>query len=118
MKYSINKKYVIITGASGLLGPYHAEALAESGFNLILVDLNLKKLKLLTKKLKKKFNKIKILIQTCDITSEQEILSLKFFLKRRKIFVSCLVNNADANPKMTSFSKKINSDIENYSLNR
>ena len=44
MKYSINKKYVIITGASGLLGPYHAEALAESGFNLILVDLNLKKL--------------------------------------------------------------------------
>ncbi len=37
-----NKKYALITGASGLLGPEHAAALAEIGFNLILIDIKKK----------------------------------------------------------------------------
>ena len=43
MKF-FKKKYALITGGSGLLGPYHAEALAEDNFNIILVDININKL--------------------------------------------------------------------------
>ncbi len=32
-------KYSLITGAAGLLGPEHASALAEIGFNLVLIDI-------------------------------------------------------------------------------
>ena len=32
----MSKKFALITGAGGLLGPEHASALAEIGFNLIL----------------------------------------------------------------------------------
>ena len=34
-----NKKYALITGAAGLLGPQHAEALAEIDFHLVLIDI-------------------------------------------------------------------------------
>ena len=118
MAYSTNKKNALVTGAAGLLGPYHAEALAESGFNLILIDLNIKKLNLLSKRLKKKFNKIKIINQACDIRSEKQILDLKNYLRTRDIFVNCLVNNADINPKMVNYTKKISSNIENYNIER
>ena len=50
-----NKKYALITGASGLLGPEHAAALAEIGFNLILIDIKKKELNKKFKDLKRKF---------------------------------------------------------------
>ena len=34
-----HKKYALITGAAGLLGPQHAEALAEIDFHLVLIDI-------------------------------------------------------------------------------
>ena len=34
------QKYSLITGAGGLLGEMHAEALLEQGKNLIITDLN------------------------------------------------------------------------------
>ena len=50
-------KYSIVTGATGLLGPFHAEALAEENYNLILIDLDSKKLEFVKKKLQKKYKK-------------------------------------------------------------
>ena len=35
------KKFSLITGAAGLLGAQHADALASVGHNLILLDLNI-----------------------------------------------------------------------------
>ena len=39
-KFSLSKKYCLITGASGLLGLEHAEAILEINGNVILTDLN------------------------------------------------------------------------------
>ena len=39
------QEFSIITGAAGLLGEQHAAALAEAGFNIILTDIDKKKLK-------------------------------------------------------------------------
>ena len=46
---SLENKYALITGGSGLLGPYHAEALTEDNYNIILVDINLDKLNFIKK---------------------------------------------------------------------
>ena len=36
----LKNKYALITGAGGFLGRYHSEALAEDGFNIIIVDIS------------------------------------------------------------------------------
>ena len=50
----LSKKNALITGAAGLLGPQHALALNELGFNIILIDIDKRKLLLTYNKLKKK----------------------------------------------------------------
>ena len=69
--------YAIITGAAGLLGYFHAEALAERKINLILIDLNKKNLEKISKILKKKYKKLNIIYKVVDITNEIKIQ--KFF---------------------------------------
>ena len=44
-KKNYNNKYFLITGAAGLLGYEHAIALLQINYNLVLTDINLKKLK-------------------------------------------------------------------------
>ena len=108
-------KYSIVTGATGLLGPFHAEALAEENYNLILIDLDSKKLEFVKKKLQKKYRKIKFLTYVCDIRYTKNVDKLFFELKKKKIFVSCLVNNAENNPKMKEKTvNKVLNRIEDY----
>ena len=110
-----SNKYSIVTGATGLLGPFHAEALAEKNFNLILIDLDYKKLELIKKKLQKKYRKIKFLTFVCDIRYTKNVDELFSELKKKKIFVSCLVNNAEINPKMKEKNmNKVLNKIEDY----
>lgn len=109
-------KFALVTGASGLLGKYHLEALAKIGYNLILIDVEKKKLEKLKNSLKRKFKKLKILSFLCDIVSENQVKALKQKLEMKKIFVDCLVNNADINPKMSTKSKEKNFSVENYKL--
>ena len=118
MRYLKKNNYAIVTGAAGLLGPSHVEALVSIGYNVVLIDLDYKKLANLQKRIKKKFKKIKILFFCCDITSEKEIKNLKIKLRKNNIKVDCLVNNADLNPKMIANKKNSESRIESYSLSR
>jgi NAD(P)-dependent dehydrogenase (short-subunit alcohol dehydrogenase family) len=118
MKYSINKNFALITGATGLLGPFHAESLAEIGYNIILLDLKIKKLKVLEQRLKRKFKKTKILYYKCDISSNKEIDNLNTYFTKKKIYIDCLINNADINPKMNPKNKTISSRIETYSVEK
>ena len=57
----LTNKTALITGAAGLLGPHHSAALAEIGFNLVLIDLNKKKLDIVCKELNNKFKRIRII---------------------------------------------------------
>jgi len=110
-----SNKYSIITGAAGLLGPYHAEALAEEDYNLVLLDIYQKKLNFIKSKLQKKFKKRKILTYVCDIRYTKNVDKIFEDLKKKKIFVSCLVNNAENNPKMNQKRiKKVLNRIEDY----
>ncbi len=50
------KNICLITGAAGLLGKMHAEAILETGKNICITDINLKSLIELYKFLKKKIS--------------------------------------------------------------
>ncbi len=98
------------------MGYYHSEALIEVGYQLVLVEINKTKLNNTYKKLKQKFPYAKIIPKVCDIIKEKEIIKLHKNLKKNKINISCLINNADINPKMTS--NDLSSRLENYSSKR
>ncbi len=106
----------IITGAAGLLGKKHAEALLERGFRVILVDNNYKELVKVKKSLNVFFSDSKIIIFNADITKENKIIKLKKFLKKRKINVDTLINNAAINPKMSNLNKSSSGKLENYKI--
>ena len=50
-KFNLENKYSLITGAGGLLGEQHARALLEIKSNIILTDINKKKINNLYKTL-------------------------------------------------------------------
>ncbi len=111
------KEFSIITGAAGLLGEQHAIALAEAGFNLVITDLDKKKLDKLKIKLKRKFKSKKIISYPINIINEDQIIKMKNFLKKKKIKITVLVNNAAMNPQMKSKNNNFKTGtIEKYSL--
>ena len=113
----LNKKNALITGAAGLLGPQHAMALNEIGFNVILLDIDKKNLILAYKKIKKKLKKnTKILYYACDITDEIEVKKVAKDLKKKNYLIDVLVNNADMNPKMDKYKNSYTGRVEDYSI--
>ncbi len=97
-KFDLNKKNVLITGAAGLLGYEHAFALCETNANIILTDINVKKLKLNQKKLENIFKK-KILVFYLDVSKKPSIAKVLKILRENKIRVDILINNAAIDPK-------------------
>jgi len=62
-KYNLKNKYSLVTGAGKGLGRACAIALAEAGSNLIIISRTKKDLDSVSKIIKKKYEKIKILGQ-------------------------------------------------------
>lgn len=111
------QKYSLITGAGGLLGEMHAEALLEQGKNLIITDLNKISLNVLKVKLLKKFKYLNIFSEILDVTSEKSIKKLISKLNKKKIIVDTLINNAVIDHKFKNKNNFSNSTrIENYSI--
>ena len=112
----MSDKNVVITGAGGLLGPEHASALNELGYNVIMLDndktsLNNKFIKIN----KNKKYKTKILKYFCDISNEEAVNKVSLDLKKNLI-VDVLINNADLNPKMKKYKNNFSGRVEDYSI--
>ena len=89
MKQIPNKFYALVTGAAGLLGANHSQALLDSNYNMILTDLNFKKLKLLQSILLEKYPLKKIYIFKMDVCKELSIKKVKnFIIKKKNYFKS------------------------------
>lgn len=115
--YNLINKYSLITGAGGLLGFEHALALADVNSNLVLTDINLKKIKTIKKKLEKKYSKVQILIYKMDVTKESDIKRVLKNLLKKNINVEILINNAAIDSKVKKNQKMSNSSkFENINL--
>ena len=116
-KFNLKNKWALITGAAGLLGKEHANALAESGANLVLIDIDEKKLQQAKSQIKVAYPKVEILIFQVDITNEISVANLNIKLLESNIQIKILINNAAINPKFNNgFSGKNISRVENYDL--
>ena len=97
--FSLKNKVVIVTGASGLLGREHVDAIAMAGGIPVMLDLDQAVLDEQVREISQKYN-IQSSGYAVDITKEEMIVNncLKIIDKYKKI--DGLVNNAANNPKV------------------
>jgi NAD(P)-dependent dehydrogenase (short-subunit alcohol dehydrogenase family) len=114
--FRLDNKIIVITGATGLLGRKHAEAIACYGGTPILLDLSQKAVNSFANELNEKY-KVGAIGFAIDITNEKAIEKNVQQLIVRFTKIDGLVNNAANNPKVED-SKEVNfSRLENFPLN-
>ena len=113
--FRLDNKIIVITGATGLLGRKHAEAVACYGGTPILLDLSQRVVNNFSNELNKKY-KVDSVGFAIDITDEKSIQENVKLLMDKFGKIDGLVNNAANNPKIED-SKEVNfSRLENFSL--
>lgn len=115
--FNLKGRVAIITGGAGLLGTYHAEAIAEAGGYPVLADMNGKKCSAVAVKLSRRYG-IKVLGLKVDITRENQVKKMLKYVLDEFGRVDILINNAANNPKVEDEDKSKFSDLENFPLNQ
>lgn len=113
--FDLKDRYFLVTGASGLLGREHCEAILSSNGNPIALDINLSSLELLKKDLSKKYQKNIITFQS-SVTNLKELLKVKSELHKKNIYLSGLINNAALNPQVSQNGLSSLNRLEDYCL--
>ena len=114
--FRLDNKVIVITGATGLLGRKHAEAVACYGGTPILLDLSQQAVDSFANELNDKY-KIDSVGFAIDITDEKAIENNAKLLIDKFGKIDGLVNNAANNPKVEESSDKNFSRLENFPLN-
>ncbi len=110
--FSLKNKIAIVTGAAGLLGKQHCNALAEAGANIIAVDLDETKADEIVKNYSVKSFGIGI-----DITNKKSVSDLKEKVLKEFGRIDILVNNAAINDMFENPTAAAElSKFENYPL--
>ena len=113
--FNLEGRVIVITGATGLLGRKHAEAIACYGGTPILLDLSQQAVDDFANELNEKY-KVNSVGFAIDITNEKAIENNVKQLIENFGKIDGLVNNAANNPKVED-SKEVNfSRLENFSL--
>ncbi|MBT6673503.1 MAG: SDR family oxidoreductase [Lentimicrobiaceae bacterium] len=116
--FNLDGKVVVITGALGLLGKKHAEAVAAYGGTPVLLDLFENEVEEFSKELHYKYG-VDASGFAVDITNESKIeLSVNTIVERYGK-IDALVNNAAHNPDKPAVennAEKNSSRLENFSL--
>lgn len=113
--FSLKNRVIVITGAAGLLGRQHAEAVARSGGTPVLLDLNIDSVKKLAADLTSRYG-VPAAGWAVDITREAEIEANCTAILARFGRIDGLVNNAANNPKVEAAEGKNFSRLENFPL--
>jgi len=111
--FSLEGKVIVITGASGLLGRKHAEAVAAYGGHPVLLDLSADAVVSMADDLNKQFG-VNASGYQVDITDEARIKKNVQQLLDTYGRIDGLVNNAANNPKVEDSSEKNFSRLENF----
>jgi NAD(P)-dependent dehydrogenase (short-subunit alcohol dehydrogenase family) len=111
--FSLKDKVIVVTGASGLLGREHVNAIANQGGIPILIDLNQRIISEQVDYVNKKYG-ISTIGLSVNITLEDEVSSACDKIVSKFGRIDGLVNNAANNPKVEN-SENVNfSRVENF----
>ena len=113
--FSLDGKVVVITGAAGLLGRKHSEAVAAYGGHPILLDLTAESVTSIADQLSEQYG-VSSVGFAVDITDEAQIEANVREIVNRFGKIDGLVNNAANNPKVEESSEKNFSRLENFPL--
>lgn len=110
--FSLDNKTAIVTGAVGLIGKKHCEALAEAGANVVAADVNEEVCKAFAAHLGTKHLGIAL-----DVTDEDSLKTARDKILQRYGNIDILVNNAAINDMFENpgLAKEL-SAFENYPL--
>ena len=114
--FELKGKVIIVTGAAGLLGQKHSEAIAAYGGTPILLDLSGEAAEKLARKLNLKYN-VSAIGYAVNITDELQIKNNCEVIVSKFGKVDGLVNNAANNPKVEASNNLNFSRLENFDLN-
>ena len=114
--FTLQDKVIVITGAAGLLGKMHAEAVASNGGIPILLDISTKGLKDFSDFLKNKYHTDTAFVEV-DITDEIAVKNTSDNISENFLKIDGLINNAANNPAMESSVKNF-SRLENFPLDQ
>ena len=114
--FRLNDKVIVVTGASGLLGEKHAEAIACYGGIPVLIDLSEDKINKIVEQLNEKYN-VNSMGYVVDVTDEEAVKKNVSEVIQKYGKIDGLINNAANNPKVED-SENINfSRLENFPEN-
>lgn len=111
--FNLDGHVVVITGAAGLLGVQHAEAVASFGGIPVLLDLNEECISKRANNLSARY-KVDASAWEVNITDEEALKENCSQIVQRYGKVDALVNNAANNPKVEDVSGKNFSRLENF----
>lgn len=113
--FSLKDKVIVVTGASGLLGREHIDAIASFGGIPVLLDLNQDILNSQVIELNNKYN-LNSSGFAVDITSEIQVKEISDLIIENYGRIDGLVNNAANNPKVENNSDINFSRLENFPI--
>ena len=113
-EYDMRHQVVLITGAAGLLGEFHCEALLELGARIVASDISEENLKRLRQNKTIKQNLDKVKFMQFDITQEDDIRQTSIDLIRQNWCPTTLVNNAAVNPVVSTEGLKELGRLEDF----
>jgi len=113
--FRLDDKVIVITGAAGLLGRKHAEAIAAYGGIPVLLDLYEEPVQQIADELNKKYS-VSAIGMGLDITNEDAIVQNCNQLVEQFGKIDGLINNAANNPKVEDSADKNFSRLENFPL--
>jgi NAD(P)-dependent dehydrogenase (short-subunit alcohol dehydrogenase family) len=114
--FDLTGKIALITGATGLLGMEHCEALADIGCEVVLTDLDPILLSKKRKILEQKYPAIKFHSLEMDVSSEISVQNTQSQLELQDIKLDILINNAAVNPQVTEQGILNTNRLENFGL--
>ena len=113
--FSLKNKVIVITGASGLLGRMHVEAVAAYGGTPVLLDLKINQLRKFQIEINEKYNILPAVYEV-DITNEIQVKKNAEEIFTKFSHIDGLVNNAANNPKVEDIEGRNFSRLENFTL--
>jgi NAD(P)-dependent dehydrogenase (short-subunit alcohol dehydrogenase family) len=98
--FDLTGKVALITGAGGLLGPKHAEAIIEYGGIAVVTDWHEDRAIAKASELNEKYGAGKAIPYYMDVTDKSSIESVLSDLESKNLNVNILINNAAKDPKV------------------
>jgi NAD(P)-dependent dehydrogenase (short-subunit alcohol dehydrogenase family) len=115
--FSLAGRVAVITGGAGLLGRQHAAAIAAGGGTVVLADISGEHVAKASAEHARQFASPVWGVQT-DITSQDQVCSLRDQVLKRFGRIDVLINNAANNPKVANETGPEFTRLENFPLSQ